>query len=344
MPSRSLPVGLVIVLGILGATRSAFAQVEFRCPPGWGRADNAGSVRVTPHPHARDAIALCSGGTQSSIAIAVDQLDAPPTSESGWLHQRLPDIASPAAFRDAQVPGVPGTIRLLEWQRIIPAQGHHAQTVDYGRAALLRVGSGLVTVVSSDVASPDFSWTSPTHATIAAAHRATFDAFLRSMIGLDASTAAWHATASCPSGTAPVSDGLQLVRGWQQIVRCRSADRTIDVEVRESRIPIADLAAARREADLASQIQPWASAEPEGGLSRSMRAVSIGGRTFYIGTLAWPVLRDMGRDNRPQRARFAQAVIPTATGNIQVGWLAREGQSARAEQALRAYVTSGVVP
>jgi hypothetical protein len=274
------------------------------------------------------------------MTLAIDQLDPPLVSERDWIRRRLPGVPPTAAFLDVRMTGVPGTVRLLEWDVATPAIGHHGRTVRYGRAAWLHVGSGLVTVVSGDTASPDFSWSSPAHASVAAQHRDTFDEFLRSMIGLDGTTAAWHATATCPSGTAPVTDGLQIVRGWRQVVRCRSVDGAVDVEVRESRVPVVVIEAARCEADLASQIQPWASAPNDGALARSMRVVMIGGREVFLGSLAWPVMRDMGRDNRPVRARMVQAVIATASGNVQIGWLARERHADQAESLVRAYLAS----
>lgn len=328
------------VLGLALVPRVAAAQPEFRCPPGWGRADNVVSLRTTPHPAAREALARCSGGPGSTIVLEVDQLDPPALAEAEWTRRRFPGaVAGP--FRDEAVPGVARPIRTLEWAEVRPAQGHHGEMTNYGRAARIALGGGLVTVVSSDVTGGDFSWSAPERAAVAAEHRRVFAAFLASMQGLDGSTAAWHARFECPPGTAPVRDALQIVRGWRQVVRCRSADGLVDVEVRESRIPIADVAAARAEAAIASQIQPWARAEPVDRLLRSVRATSLGGHTAYLGALSWPVLRDMGRDDRPVRALLTIAVVPTPLGNVQVGWLARGAAIPRARRGVRELLAAG---
>src|SRR4051794_36362445 len=136
--SRASPLGLVVAAAgaLLLCSGEVLAQVEFRCPAGWSRADNAESLRPAPDPHARDAVALCSGGPHSTISFTVDQLDPPLPSESDWLSRRLPGIATPATFVDTHIPGVPGPARLLEWATTQPAQGHHSPMAQYGRAEL----------------------------------------------------------------------------------------------------------------------------------------------------------------------------------------------------------------
>jgi hypothetical protein len=54
--------------------------------------------------------------------------------------------------------------------------------------------------------------------------------------------------------------------------------------------------------------------------------------------------RNREGDNRLQRARLVMAVIPVATGVVEVGWIGRDAAAAQADAALRRYVASVTTP